>query len=50
MGGTETTLYCITILFGAAKVKKMRGALVAALVADIVAIISAIIIVKIGIM
>lgn len=38
MGGTETTFYVITILFGAVKVKKVRGALIAALIADVVAV------------
>lgn len=46
MGGTETTLYTITILFGAAKVKKIRGTLAAGLVADFVAIAMSIIIVN----
>lgn len=49
MGGTETTLYTVTILFGAAKVKKLRGTLVAGLIADAVAIIAAITIVRMGI-
>lgn len=38
MGGTETTFYVITILFGAVNIKKIRGTLIAALVADLVAI------------
>lgn len=38
MGGTETTFYVITVMFGATKVKKIRGTLLAALVADFVAI------------
>lgn len=46
MGGTETTLYTITILFGAAKIKKLRGTLVAGLIADITATIVSIIIVN----
>lgn len=48
MGSTETTLYCITILLGAVKIKKTRGILIAGLIADSVAIISAIILVNIG--
>lgn len=49
MGGTETTLYTITILFAAAKTKKLRGTLIAGLLADMTAIIAAIILVNIGI-
>ena len=48
MGGTETTFYVTTVLFGAAKVKKVRGTIVAALIADVVAVITAIILVNIG--
>lgn len=48
MGGTETTLYTITILFAAAKTKCIRGTLIAGLLADAAAIITAIIIVNIG--
>lgn len=48
MGGTETTIYCITILFGAVKIKKLRGVLIAGLIADCVVISTAIIIVKLG--
>ncbi len=48
MGGTETTLYCITILLGAVGIKKARGAVVAGLLADTVAIIVAVILVNIG--
>lgn len=47
MGGTETTFYVTTVLFGAAKVKKVRGTIIAAIVADIVAIITAIVLVNI---
>lgn len=47
MGATETTLYSITILYGAAKVKKMRGTLAAGLMADFVAIIAAIIVIRV---
>ncbi len=49
MGATETTLYTITVLFGAVKIKKIRGVLIAGLFADIVAIITSIILVNIGI-
>lgn len=49
MGGTETTIYCITILFGAVKIKKLRGVLIAGLIADFVVISTAIIIVKLGV-
>lgn len=45
MGGTETTFYIITILFGAANVKNIRGTLIAALLADITAIVLSIVIV-----
>jgi len=48
MGGTETTFYVTTVLFGAAKVKRVRGTIIAAIIADIVAIITAIILVNIG--
>jgi len=48
MGATETTLYTITILFGAVGLKKIRGVLIAGLIADTVAIITAIILVNIG--
>ncbi len=49
MGGTETTIYCTTILLGAVKIKKMRGILIAGLIADSVAIITSIILVNMGI-
>ena len=49
MGATETTLYTITILFGAIGIKKIRGVLIAGLIADAAAIITAIILVNIGI-
>lgn len=49
MGATETTLYTITILFGAVKIKKIRGVLIAGLLADFVAIIVAIIIINLNI-
>lgn len=49
MGATETTLYTITVLFGAVKIKKLRGVLIAGLFADMVAIITSIILVNIGI-
>lgn len=48
MGGTETTLYTITILFAAAKTKSIRGTLIAGLLADAAAITAAIILVNIG--
>jgi spore maturation protein B len=48
MGATETTLYTITILFGAVKIKKIRGVLIAGLIADFVAIVTAIIIVNLN--
>lgn len=47
MGGTETTFYVITLLFGTLKIKKLRGTLIAALFADIVAVITAIILINI---
>ena len=46
MGATETTIYTITILFGAIKIKKIRGVLIAGLIADIAAIVTAIILVN----
>ena len=46
MGGTETTFYVVTILFGAAKLKNVRGTIAAALLADAVAIITAIVLVN----
>lgn len=49
MGATETTLYTITILFGAVGIKKIRGVLIAGLIADAAAIIASIILVNIGI-
>lgn len=49
MGGTETTFYVTTVLFGAAKVKKVRGTIVAAILADAVAIITSIILVNAGV-
>lgn len=48
MGGTETTFYVTTILFGAAKIKKVRGTIVAAVIADVVAVVVAIILVNVG--
>lgn len=48
MGGTETTFYVTTVLFGAAKVKKVRGTIIAAIISDIVAVITAIILVNNG--
>ena len=46
MGATETTLYTITVLFGAVKIKKMRGVLIAGLIADFFAIITSILLVN----
>lgn len=48
MGGTETTFYVITVLFGAAKIKKVRGTIIAAVVADLVAVIVSIVLVNKG--
>lgn len=48
MGGTETTFYVITILYGAVGIKKIRGTLAAALIADFVAIMLSIFIVLKG--
>lgn len=48
MGGTETTFYVTTVLFGAAKIKKVRGTIAAAIIADAVAIVTAVILVNIG--
>lgn len=48
MGGTETTFYVTTVLFGAAKIKKVRGTIAAAIIADIVAVSTAIILVNVG--
>lgn len=42
MGTTETIFYTITVYFGAAKIKKIRHTLWAAVIADLVAIIMAI--------
>ncbi len=49
MGATETTLYTITILFGAIKLKKIRGVLIAGLIADFVAVVTSIILVNLKI-
>ncbi|MCF3941680.1 spore maturation protein [Oceanobacillus alkalisoli] len=46
-GSTDTTLYILTIYFGAVGIKKMRYALKVGLLADLVGIIVAIIIVSI---
>ena len=48
MGGTETTFYVITILYGAVGIKKIRGTLAAALIADFVAIVLSVFIVLKG--
>lgn len=50
MGGTETTFYVITILYGAVGIKKIRGTLAAALIADFAAIAVSIFIVLNGFM
>lgn len=49
MGGTETTFYVTTVLFGAAKIKKVRGTILAAIVADLVAVFLSIMLVNIGV-
>lgn len=49
IGATETTLYTITILFGAVKIKRIRGVLIAGLIADFIAILTAIIFVNLNI-
>jgi spore maturation protein B len=49
MGGTETTLYTITVLLGAVGIKKLRGILIAGLIADFVAISVSIILVNVGV-
>ena len=46
MRATETTVYTSTILFGAVKIKKIRGVLIAGLIADLAAIVTAIILVN----
>lgn len=46
MGTTETIFYTITVYYGAAKIKKIRHTLWAAVIADITAIIAAIIVVN----
>lgn len=50
MAATETTVYTITILFGAVSIKKMRGVLIAGLIADLAAIITSIVLVNIGVL
>lgn len=50
MGGTETTFYVTTVLFGAVKIKKVRGTIIAAIIADLVAIITAIALVSFGVL
>lgn len=50
MAATETTVYTITILFGAVGIKKMRGVLIAGLIADLAAIITSIVLVNIGVL
>src|SRR5690625_1601239 len=46
-GSTDTTLYILTIYFGAVQIKKMRYALKVGLVADLIGIMTSIIIVTI---
>ena len=46
MGGTETTLYVATILFGVTKIKKTRGIIIAALIADFTAVVMSILLVN----
>lgn len=46
-GSTDTTLYILTIYFGAVRIKKMRYALKVGLLADLIGIIASIIIVSI---
>ena len=46
-GSTDTTLYILTVYFGAVGIRKMRYALKVGLLADLIAILSTIIIVKI---
>lgn len=50
MGATETTLYTVTILFGAVKLKKIRGVLIAGLIADFMAIATSIILVNLNVL
>ena len=49
MGGTETTFYVTTVLFGAAKIKKVRGTILAAIIADITAVLVSILLVNKGV-
>ncbi|MEG1008303.1 MAG: hypothetical protein RSE41_03335 [Clostridia bacterium] len=49
MGSTETTIYTMTILYGAAKIKTIRGTLIAGLIADFTAIIVSVILINIGV-
>lgn len=48
MAASETTLYCISILYGAIKIKKIRGTMIAGLIADVTAMAMAILLVRIG--
>ncbi|MEG1705006.1 MAG: spore maturation protein [Clostridia bacterium] len=48
MGGTETTIYTISILFASTDVKNIRGTLIAGLLADVAGITVAIILVNLG--
>lgn len=49
MAATETTVYTITVLFGAVGIKKTRGVLIAGLIADFAGIVTAIILVNVGV-
>ena len=41
LGSTETTFYTISVYFGAAKIKKMRHTVIAALIADLTGFLAA---------
>ncbi|WP_249871904.1 spore maturation protein [Oceanobacillus saliphilus] len=45
-GSTDTTLYVLTVYFGAVGIKKMRYALKVGLLADLIAILSSVVLVK----
>ena len=47
MGSTETTFYTIAIYTSVVKIKKTRGALVAALIGDIVGILISVVICRV---
>ena len=48
MGGTETTIYSMSVLLGSVKIKKIRGILIAGLLADFTVISLAILFVNLG--